>query len=281
MGQATVSSTGPYRRLSLFTALTHWVPFFVKGGFSALSLVVLPFIHPADVSEATAQQSQEDHAVSYRYQTAPSPELHHADAHVRWEGSARGVAYSQFNHRFAGLCILLIGLSELVSVLRCPSPLWTRLILVAAFGVVGPYLLIWSDHEAWPVGSMSFAETYFGQDPEILQHKYYGILATTVAVSEFLRRVRWVNHPAWAVPLPFYAVSGGLLLFVHSHGVHPEVRAIDLHHAIMGTLAVSAGATKSIAGWVTGSSSDAARGWNVAWVGLIFLIGIQLLLYFE
>jgi putative copper resistance protein D len=175
----------------------------------------------------------------------------------------------------------LIGLSELVSMIRCPSPLWTRLILVAAFGIVGPYLLIWSDHEAWPVGSMSFTQTYLGQDREILQHKYYGLLATTVAVSEFLRRVGWVTHPVWAVPLPFYALSGGLLLFIHSHGDHPGAQTIELHHAIMGALAVSAGVTKSVAGWVTSSTGGSVRGWNLAWVGLIFLIGFQLLVYFE
>jgi putative copper resistance protein D len=253
----------------------------MKWGVGAISLLVLSFIHPAGVSDATTQHPANDHRVVYRYEAAPAADRHRADTHGKWEGSTQGIAYSQFNHRLAGLCILLIGLSELVSVIRCPSPLWTRLILVVAFGIVGPYLLIWSDHEAWPVGSMTFTETYFGGDLEILQHKYYGILSTTVAVSEFLLRVGWGTHPMWALPLPFYAVSGGLLLFVHSHGNHPGAETIELHHAIMGALAVSAGATKSVAGWLTSASSDPARGWNLAWVGFIFLIGLQLLVYFE
>lgn len=281
MGQATVSSSVSHSRFSPFTARKHRLLCFMKWWFGALAILGLPFLHPAGASEATTQHPSSDYNISYRYETAPATEPHHAGAHTNWEGSSQGIAYSQFNHRLAGLCILLIGLSELISVVRRPSPLWSRLILVAAFGIVGPYLLVWSDHEAWPVGSMSFADTYFGGDREILQHKYYGILATTVALCEFFRRVGWVTHPAWAVPLPFYAVSGGLLLFIHSHGAHPSAQTIELHHAIMGALAVSAGVTKSVAGWVTGSSSGSVNSWNFAWVGLIFLIGLQLLVYFE
>jgi len=281
MGQVAVRAGAPYSWFSPLAALKYRWFSFMKWWLGALSLLILPFIHPADVSEATTQHPLSDHNVSYRYETAPATEPHRADPDVSWEGSGRGIAYSQFNHRFAGLCLLLIGLSELASVIWRPSPLWTRLILVAAFGVVGPYLLLWSDHEAWPVGSLSFTETYFGHDHEILQHKYYGILATTVTLSEFLRRVGWVTHPVWAVPLPFFALSGGLLLFVHSHGVHPATQTIELHHAIMGALAVSAGTTKSVSGWLTSSSDGSVKGWDLAWVGLIFLIGLQLILYFE
>src|SRR3712207_8174690 len=52
-----------------------------------------------------------------------------------------------------------------------------RSLLPAALGLTGLFLLIWSDHEAWPIGSLTFSETIFGGDHEILQHKVYGLCA--------------------------------------------------------------------------------------------------------
>jgi putative copper resistance protein D len=198
-----------------------------------------------------------------------------------WEGSAEGIAYSEFNHHLAGLCTLLLGLAELGLALRAQSPVWTRLVLPGALAVVGLFLLVWSDHEAWPIGSLSFAETFFGQDHEILQHKLYGILAVAVATGEILRRLGRVTHPAWALPLPLFAVIGGLMLFAHSHGAHPAAHKIAIHHAIMGTMAVGAGGSKSIAAWLGASSERSVKGWELAWAGLIILIGLQLLVYSE
>ena len=97
---------------------------------------------------------------------------------------------------------------------------WTRFLLPGAFTVGGVFLLIWSDHDSWPIGSLTFAQTFFGDDPEIIQHKIYGILACAVGTIEFLRRLGWFAHAAWTVPLPLFAIVGGVMLFNHSHGDH-------------------------------------------------------------
>lgn len=224
-------------------------------------------------------QSASEHDASHETDAAHEHQGVHA-AGV-WEGSPEGIAYSEYNHRVAGLFIVLIGLSELGLALRPHSPMWTGLVLPGALGVAGVFLLVWSDHEAWPIGSLSFTQTFFGQDHEIIQHKFYGVFATAIAMSEILRRFGWVMHPAWAAPLPLFAVIGGLMLFVHSHGIHPAAQKIAFHHAFMGSLAVSAGAAKSVAAWVTGSSSRSVRGWELVWAGCILLIGVQLLMYSE
>lgn len=197
-----------------------------------------------------------------------------------WEGSTQAVAYSEFNHRFVGLFVLLFGLAELGHALRYQLPFWTRLVLPSALGVIGAYLLIWSDHEAWPIGSLGFAQTFFGLDQEIIQHKFYGVFGATAAVSEALRRIGWAQHPAWAAPLLFLSLVGALLLLFHSHGNHPN-RSIELHHALLGSLGVGAAISNAMMSWTSGASHHPVKQWEVAWAGFVIVMGIQLLLYFE
>jgi putative copper resistance protein D len=235
------------------------------------SFVCLPNVH--------AQQQPGHPKVSIGVGAAHDSHAVHGDG--LWEGSAQGIAYSEFNHRFAGLMNLLFGLFELGHALRYPLPVWTRLILPSAFGVIGVFLLVWSDHEAWPIGSLGFVDTFFGQDQEIIQHKLYGIFAATVALSETARRMGWVRHPAWAAPLVVPGFVGALALFAHSHGNHPGNETIELHHALLGTLGIGAALSKGMASWTPGASAQPARGWEAAWAVFVILTGLQLLVYFE
>jgi ATP/ADP translocase len=214
-----------------------------------------------------------------------SPGLSHGHHHggsssEAWEGSAKGIAYSEQNHHIAGLMVILMGLAELSHVLRLPSLAWARLLLPSAMLFAGFFVMIWSDHEAWPIGKLNLAET-FSSDPEIIQHKIYGILALTVGAVELVRRLGHVGHKAWASPLPLMAIIGGLMLFGHSHGDHPGAHKIAMHHAIMGTMAVTAGSSKLFSTWVNPISKEASSRWEWLWTGLILMIGIELLIYSE
>ena len=257
----------------LFSLMRQWV--------CVLSLLVLTVVNSTVMVWAYAQRPLDDQNVSHEHGAGAAFKSQSAHASHRWEASTQGVAYSRFNHRFAGWCALLIGLSELGRTLRFVPPLWSRMVLSGAFGAVGVFLLVWSDHDAWPIGSLTFIQTFSGQDQEILAHKLYGAFATTVAVSEFMRGIGWVRHPALGAPLILYVVIGGMMLFVHSHGTHQGAPTIELQHAIMGTLAISGGVSQSVATWLTSSSNHSASRWELVWVGHIFLIGAQLLLFFE
>jgi len=253
-----------------------WVPL--------LSVLVLTVVLSFLGADVRAQPSSEHHPTEHFSAPVPSETnhetlgKHHEGA---WEGSAQGVAYSEFNHRFAGLFVLLFGLAELGHALQYSLPGWSRFVLPSALGVIGPYLLIWSDHEAWPIGPLSFAQTFFGQDSEIIQHKFYGIFGTTAAVSETCRRFGWARHPIWAAPLFFLGLVGALLLFVHSHGQHPANQAIELHHALLGSLGVGAAVSNAMVSWASGTSQQMLKRWEVAWASFVIVIGLQLLLYFE
>jgi len=40
---------------------------------------------------------------------------------MAWEGSVEGIALSEFNHRSAGLLVMLMGVAELSQASRVPS----------------------------------------------------------------------------------------------------------------------------------------------------------------
>jgi putative copper resistance protein D len=200
----------------------------------------------------------------------------------QWEGSLEGIAYSDRNHHVAGLLVLLIGLTELREAFAITLLAWSRFLLPAAMLSAGGLLMIWSDHDAWPIGALNLAETFSGTDHEILQHKIYGILSLAVGLIEWLRRAGRLRHAFWNFPLPAFAVIGGLMLFMHSHGIHPSAQAIALNHAVMGTMAIVAGSCKLISARADSASNPAAPSrWKLAWAGFVLLIGIQLLFYSE
>ncbi len=201
----------------------------------------------------------------------------------RWEGSAQGKAYSEFNHHVASALVILIGFAELAGALGWSRMTWTPHLLPAAMTIGGLFLLIWSDHEAWPIGRLTFAQTFLGGDHEILQHKIYALLLITLGLLEWRRRGGQLRHWAWRIPLPALAVFGGLMLFLHSHGDHPAAHKIALHHAAMGTLALLAGSCKLVSARIIASPPDVSRiaRWELGWAGLVLAIGIQLLFYSE
>jgi putative copper resistance protein D len=206
---------------------------------------------------------------------------HGAAGYQAWEGSVAGIAYSEFNHHLTGMLVLIIGFSELRQALAIPFWPWTRFLLPGALLTAGVFLLVWSDHDAWPIGSLSFMQTFFGGDSEIFQHKSYALLSLTVGTIELLRRLGQIGHTVWATPLPVYAIIGGVVLFGHSHGVHPSAHKIAIDHALMGTMAVTAGSSKLLSDWVRSPSHVRSSKWELLWAGLILFIGIQLLMYSE
>ena len=71
------------------------------------------------------------------------------------------------------------------------------------------------------------------------------------------------------------------MLFGHSHGVHPSAMKISMHHAVMGTMAATAGSSKLLSGWFRSPMHVRFPAWEWLWARLIVLIGMQLLTYSE
>jgi hypothetical protein len=247
---------------------------FEKVGLTSALLIILALSAFAQHHDATSQPSQQHaHGTS--------------GAAGQWEGSPAGKAYSEFNHHLAGVFVLLIGLSELRGALGVAKLAWVRFLLPAAMLSAGGYLMIWSDHDAWPIGSLSFTQTFFSHDYETIQHKLYAILLLGVGSVKLFRRMGHARHAAWGALLPVLALVGGLMLFLHSHSTHPSAAAIVIHHSVMGTTAILAGMCKLAADpfqtpALNGDRVAGARsGWGLAWSALVLFIGVGLLFYTE
>jgi len=251
----------------------------MKRWFALLSISIFVILSVTSTSETLAQRHSGHQDVPAQREDVS--EQHNGHPGGGWEGSAEGIAYSEFNHRFAGLCDVLFGVAELGLALQSSWPIWTRFVLPGALGIVSILLLVWSDHDAWPIGTLSFVDTFFGQDIEILQHKFFGVLAAGIALSETLRRLGRVRHPAWAAPLILLTMIGGLLLMVHSHGDHPTSEKIQLHHTLLGIVGVGAAFSKAMASWMPSASDHVVKRWEMAWAGCVILFGLLLLIYSE
>jgi putative copper resistance protein D len=149
--------------------------------------------------------------------------------------------------------------------------------------------LIWSDHEAWPIGSWTLAETLSGKDLEMLQHKIFGILALGVGTVEWLRRAGKLGQWAWSALLPGFALIGGGMLFLHMHGPHPAAQQIQIHHNVMGALALAGGLAWFAGEWMhqpvqSASSLHEQKSLpihKIIWSLAVIIIGVQLLFYSE
>ncbi|MGE3977668.1 MAG: hypothetical protein AB7F94_08755 [Nitrospira sp.] len=252
---------------------------YMKWWPSLLSVLLFAILSTVPVPDAQAQTDSGHQNVTN--ETRVTDDLHGGHASERWEASSEGKAFSEFAHHFAGSLEVIFGLAELGAAIQYPLPYWTRFILPGALSMVGGFTLIWSDRDAWPIGSLSFVATFFGDDREMIEHKVYGILTFAVAFFETLRRLGWVRHPAWAAPLVLLVLAGGLSLFVHSHGNHPEAAKIQFQHSLLGIVDVGAAFSKGLASWLPGASSQMRNRWDMAWGGSIILSGLLLLAYSE
>lgn len=204
-----------------------------------------------------------------------------------WDGSAEGKAYSEFNHRLAGAFVALIGLGELHGALSIAAWSWVRFLLPGAMLAAGTYLVVWSDHDAWPIGSRTFIDTFSLDDTITLQHKIYALLLLVVGMVELFRRSGRLQERYWALPLPIFAVIGGSLLFLHSHHDHPSAHNIALHHLTMGVTALVAGTCLLVSEYqlvivgATDRTGPPCARWKRVWGILVLVIGLQLLVYVE
>ena len=205
----------------------------------------------------------------------------------QWEGSPEGIAYSEFNHALAGIGVILVGVSEWQTAMSWQTFMWIRWLLPGSLIGSGIFLLIWSDHLAWPIGSWTLAETLSGKDPEMLQHKIFGILALAVGLVEGFLRTGKFSHMFWRSLLPGFALVGGLMLFRHMHGLHPGGHDIQTHHNIMGTLALAGGLAWFAGEFIPRShaalqmTSRVKFAFKILWALLVITIGVQLFFYSE
>jgi putative copper resistance protein D len=188
--------------------------------------------------------------------------------------NADDIAWSEYNHHWSGLFVILIGV---LALLNQAGLRWARHWPLLFLGLAA-FLFVRSDPETWPMGDIGFLESF--RDVEVLQHRMFVLLLIVFGVFEWRVRAGGLSRGWAALVFPLIVAAGGALLLTHSHAIAnvKDQLLIELTHTPLALLGIAAGWARwlelrleppgnRVAGWV----------WPVCFV----LIGFLLLSYRE
>jgi putative copper resistance protein D len=183
------------------------------------------------------------------------------------------IAWSEYNHHWAGLVLLTIGLLAILA--RTFAWRWARHWPLAFLGLA-VFLLIRADSENWPLGPRGFWESF--QVAEVAQHRLFVVLVVAFAVFEWAVQTNRVARGRAAFVFPLVCAVGGALLMTHSHslGNVKEEFLAELSHLPLALCAVFAGWSRWLE--LRGSQTRIA---SAIWPVCFLCIGVILVLYRE
>ena len=123
---------------------------------------------------------------------------------------------SELNHHIAGLFLIAIGLSLIVSD-HSRALAWLRWVPPVLFIAAGMFLAAWSDSEIWPRGALSWSWLVH-HDAEARQHKLYALLLAVIGCVEAMKLVPRFRRTWLKAVFPVLGAIGGIALLFHSHG---------------------------------------------------------------
>jgi copper resistance protein D len=186
-------------------------------------------------------------------------------------------AWSEYNHHWAGIIVLSVGLLALLA--QAGKISWARnwpLLFLA----LSMFLFLRSDPEVWPLGPNGFWVTF--ADPEVLLHRIFALLVIALALFEWRVQTGRVASPSIRLVFPILIAVSGALLLTHSHSlgnIKEEVLA-ELSHIPLAILAVVAGWSRWLE--LRLPAGNHTRAWLARlWPVCISLIGVFLLNYRE
>jgi copper resistance protein D len=242
--------------------------------FAAASLTALPPAADVRAERATAGEVAERfRPATPRLISPPIDELlRTADPLMAPPGQRTAVerAWSEYNHHWAGLVVLTMGLLAVLERLGVGAARHWPL----AFLGMAVFLFFRSDPRAWPLGPAGFWESMLL--PDVLQHRAFVALIVAFSVFEWMvRTARLPLHP-WGYVFPLLCAAGGAMLLTHSHamlGLKAEFLT-EVTHAPLGILGTLAGWAR----WLELRLPEA--GGTPGWLWRAGLIAVALLLLF-
>ena len=186
-------------------------------------------------------------------------------------------AWSEYNHHWAGIIVLSVGLLALLA--QAGRISWARAWPLLFLGL-SVFLFLRSDPEVWPLGPNGFWVTF--ADPEVLLHRIFAALVIALAIFEWRVQTGRAASPSVRLVFPMLVAFSGALLLTHSHSlgnIKEEVLA-ELSHIPLAILAVMAGWSRWLE--LRLPAENHARAWVARlWPVCISLIGVLLLNYRE
>jgi hypothetical protein len=158
----------------------------------------------------------------------PSPQRTQADI-AKEEADKR---FSEFNHRFAGVFVLLVGVVAFLQPVLAKKFGVIRYLWTVLFFIPGMYLLVFSDPESWPIGNQTLYYV-LTENMQVLQHKLFSLVLLALSAVEYFR-MRGKLRALWTAFLfPAFAGAGAALLFFHSPQAHAAGMDATAHQAMM------------------------------------------------
>lgn len=151
---------------------------------------------------------------------------------------ARDRAWSEYNHHWAGLVVLVAALLAFLS--RFPALRWARF-WPLSFAGLAVFILLRADPENWPLGPRPFWASFSA--PDVLEHRAAALLILLFAVFECAVQAGKLRA-RWATQLfPLMCIIGAAVLFTHDHAVEnvKEELFAELSHTPIALMGVTAG----------------------------------------
>jgi putative copper resistance protein D len=192
--------------------------------------------------------------------------------------NADDIAWSEYNHHWAGLVVLVVGLLALLNRAGVRSARHWPL----AFLGLAVFLFFRSDPETWPMGDIGFFDSF--RDVEVLQHRFFVLLIVVFAFFEWrVRATNWKNRNA-ALVFPLLCAAGGTMLLTHSHAIAnvKDQLLIELTHTPLAIAGIAAGWARWLEIRLNPRENPVA--WQIAswvWPLCILFCGLLLLSYRE
>jgi copper resistance protein D len=150
-------------------------------------------------------------------------------------------AWSEYNHHWAGLIVLVVGLLAMVA--RLPHQRWAQhwpLLFLA----LAAFILLRADPECWPLGPRPFWRSFTA--PDVLEHRLFALLIVFFALFEWSVRTGRLSWPRARYVFPAVCAAGGVLLLTHTHSLGEGTDEVfaELSHTPIAILAALAGAAR-------------------------------------
>lgn len=188
--------------------------------------------------------------------------------------NAADVAWSEYNHHWSGVFVLLIGG---LALLHRAGVGWARHWPLALLGMAA-FLFVRSDPEVWPLGEIGFWASL--RDVEVLQHRVFVVLIVAFAGFEWGVRTGRLRSGRLALVFPLLTALGGALLLTHSHAIAnvKDQLLIELTHTPLALAGIGAGWAR----WLEIRADGPVRRWaGWVWPVCFLFVGVLLLLYRE
>ena len=217
-------------------------------------------------------QAQLDREAARDHQAAPAATL--PGSGVMPPRNAQDIAWSEYNHHWAGIVVLLIGLLALLGRAGAGwARHWPLLFLVMA-----GFLLVRSDPEVWPLGQEGWWAAW--RDVEVAQHRFFVALIILFGAFEWSVRTGRLRSERAALVFPLLVAVGGAMLLTHNHQISnvKDQMLIELTHTPLALAGVAAGWARWLELRLPGRGGRIA---GYVWPVCFMLIGVILLWYRE